>query len=96
MQEAVGEMKLNEEGIEKLTELEIAFISVCCVANLDLAAFNLNTITAIIRLLCDIFSFLLKVPVTPEESKTLRSRGRAVAIQVKLPAAPLAPLLFPS
>jgi hypothetical protein len=54
MQEAVGEMKLNEEGIEKLTELEIAFISVCSTSKLDLAALKLHATTALIRLLCDL------------------------------------------
>ncbi len=54
MQEAVGEMKLNEEGIEKLTELEIAFISVCSASKVDLTALKLLDTTTLIRLLCDL------------------------------------------
>ncbi len=50
MQEAVGEMKLNEEGIEKLTELEIAFINVCSTAKLGRVSLKLHAITTLIRL----------------------------------------------
>ena len=77
MQDAYSEMRSHEEGIEKLIELEVAFINVR-------SHINIHTT---IREACCLFRVTChsQVPVTPDEIRTSNSRGRSVAIQVHIP-----------
>jgi hypothetical protein len=70
MQDAYNDMKASDEGVEKLIELEVAFLNVRSFQRCPMSRVSV----------C--FTLFPQVPVTPEETRTLKSRGRAVAIQV--------------
>jgi hypothetical protein len=88
MSEALDDMRKSGDAIDKLLDLEIALLNVSCTLHRCLVGGSCFS-----RCLPPVaLKHQTKVPVTPDESRILKSRGRAVAIQVlPLPALPHPP-----